>query len=62
MGEEWEANVHRTIYYTMSLMQKSLSLPTWNTNRHIYTKQVALFVCFLFCANVRYRAESLESK
>jgi hypothetical protein len=37
MGEEWELEVHKTINHTMRTIVAILSLPTWNTNRHIYT-------------------------
>jgi len=39
LGVEWEDRLHQTLHYIVNTMVAILQLPTWNTNRHIYTAQ-----------------------
>jgi hypothetical protein len=39
LGTEWEDRVHQTLHHIVYTMTAILQLPTWNTNRHIYTAQ-----------------------
>ena len=39
LGQDWEDRVHETLHNIINAMCMILKLPTWNTNRHIYTKQ-----------------------
>jgi hypothetical protein len=39
LGSDWEDRTHETLHHIINTMCAVLRLPTWNTNRHIYTAQ-----------------------
>ncbi|KAH9260255.1 hypothetical protein BASA81_001424 [Batrachochytrium salamandrivorans] len=39
ISEEWEDSVHSNLHVIINSMAQILKLPTWNTNRHIFTVQ-----------------------
>lgn len=39
ISDEWEDSVHSNLHVIINSMAQILKLPTWNTNRHIFTAQ-----------------------